>query len=237
MFQIFYPHLDVLIPLISDCANETFYKVGSVALTVLQSLVIVLKPLLGTSVNFMPYVEEIYKAVISKLRLNDIDQEVKERAIASTGILLSTFGANLTHHMDNILPILSDRLKNEMTRQITVQSFCVIVSSNGQVNLSKVLPDLLNSLSEFLRKNQRALRVSTLTLISSLVTKYNLSPVPGDGIERVVRELPAIIVEQDMYISQLSLKLTKGRRSSSLIINFFFFRSYSGLPGVRFSLA
>jgi hypothetical protein len=37
-----------------------------------------------------------------------------------------------------------------------------------------------------------------------------LSPVPIDGIERVVRELPGIVIEQDMFISQLSLKLAKG---------------------------
>lgn len=97
-----------------------------------------------------------------------------------------------------------------MTRQITVQSFGVIVANNSQVDLSSVMNELLNQLSEFLRKNQRALRVSTLLLLSSLVTKYSLSPIPIDGIERVVREIPTIIAEQDMYISQLSLKFAKG---------------------------
>lgn len=93
-----------------------------------------------------------------------------------------------------------------MTRQITVQS-CVIVASGDQVNLAPIMDDLLSQLAEFLRKNQRALRVSTLALLSSLVGQYTLSPV--SGIECVVRELPAVIVDQDMYISQLSLMLAQ----------------------------
>lgn len=156
---MFYPHLETLIPLIASCANEQFYKVGAIALTALQSLIIVLKPVAETSTDPTSYIEQIYTVISAKLRLNDIDQEVKERAIASTGILLSTFGSKLAHHLNEVLPVLLDRLKNEMTRQITVQSFCVIVAGNNQVNLSTVLDDLLVQLSEFLRKNQRALRV------------------------------------------------------------------------------
>jgi cullin-associated NEDD8-dissociated protein 1 len=168
----------------------------------MQSLIVILKPLAGSSPDCLKYVEQICDVVISKLRLNDIDQEVKERAIGTTGILLSTFGANVTHHLNSILPILLDRVRNEMTRQITVQSF-VVVAAGNQVNLAPIMNDLLTQLAEFLRKNQRALRVSTLTLLSTLVTKYSLSPV--DGIDRVVREIPSVIVDQDMYISQLSL--------------------------------
>jgi hypothetical protein len=129
-------------------------------LTALQSLIVVLKPVADTSADYSKFVEQIYSVISAKLRLNDIDQEVKERAIASTGILLSTFGSKLTHHLAEVLPILLERLKNEMTRQITVQSFSVIVSSNNQVNLSTILDELLVQLAEFLRKNQRALRVN-----------------------------------------------------------------------------
>lgn len=72
---------------------------------------------------------------------------------------MSTFGLKVANRSNEILPILIDRLRNEMTRQITVQSFCVIVASGNQVNLSPIMNELLVQLSEFLRKNHRALRV------------------------------------------------------------------------------
>ncbi|KAI6237157.1 hypothetical protein M3Y95_00235700 [Aphelenchoides besseyi] len=206
---IFLPQLDTLVPLITNSVNEPFYKIGSVSLLVLQSLIVILRHLHDTGHNIDKYIEQIYSVIIGKLKVNDIDQEVKERSIASTGILLSSFGSKLSGHLNEILPLLVDRLRNEMTRHITVQTFAVIVGGIDEVNLSNVLQDLLMHLSEFLRKNQRGLRISTLSLLSALVTKYKLNTLPDEGVKRVVHELPAIMVEQDMYISQLSIKLAR----------------------------
>ncbi|KAI6186489.1 hypothetical protein M3Y98_00138100 [Aphelenchoides besseyi] len=206
---VFLPQLDTLVPLITNSVNEPFYKIGSVSLLVLQSLIVILRHLHDTGHNVDKYIEQIYWVIIGKLKVNDIDQEVKERSIASTGILLSTFGSKLSGHLNEILPLLVDRLRNEMTRHIAVQTFAVIVGGIDEVDLSNVLQDLLMHLSEFLRKNQRGLRISTLSLLSALVTKYKLNALPDEGVKRVVHELPAIMIEQDMYISQLSIKLAR----------------------------
>ena len=62
--------------------------------------------------------------------------------------------------LENMLPLLLDRLRNEMTRHVAVQTFLIVVNGIDQISLATVLPELLQLLSEFLRKNQRALRVS-----------------------------------------------------------------------------
>ncbi|KAI6242062.1 hypothetical protein M3Y99_00283300 [Aphelenchoides fujianensis] len=193
---IFRQHLDTLVPLITKSVNEGFYKVGSVALLVLQSLIVVLRQLAAEGLAVDTHVEEIYR-------------EVKERAIASAGILLSNFGSKLARHVGEILPLLADRLRNEMTRHIAVQAFCVIVGGTDAVDLSPVVSDLLVQLADFLRKNQRGLRVSTLSLLSALTTNYSSSVLPADGVARVIHELPALMVEADMYISQLAIKLAR----------------------------
>ncbi|KAI6228822.1 hypothetical protein M3Y99_01191200 [Aphelenchoides fujianensis] len=194
--KVFRQHLNTLVPLITK-----------------SSLIVVLRQLAGEGLAVDAHVEEIYRVIYSKLQMNDIDQEVKERSIASAGILLSNFGSKLAAHVGVILSLLADRLRNEMTRHIAVQAFCVIVGGTDAVDLSPVVSDLLVQLADFLRKNQRGLRVSTLSLLSALTTNYSSSVLPADGVKRVIRELPALMVEADMYISQLAIKLARDMMS------------------------
>jgi len=63
---------------------------------------------------------------------------------------------------------LFERLRNEMTRLVTVRSINTIVDSNAKIELQPFLPDLLTLCSEFLRKNQRSLRVFLLFLLEIL---------------------------------------------------------------------
>lgn len=59
-----------------------------------------------------------------------------------------------------MLPLLLDRLRNEMTRHVAVQTLLIVVNGQDQISLSPILSDMLQLLAGFLRKNQRALRVS-----------------------------------------------------------------------------
>ena len=60
---------------------------------------------------------------------------------------------------DECLPLLLDRLRNEMTRQVTLRAMNIFVHSQARLDLQPILPELLTLCSEFLRKNQRSLRV------------------------------------------------------------------------------
>lgn len=82
------------------------------------------------------------------------------------------------------LPILLERLRNEMTRLVTVKALTTIVNSPLKINLGAILPDVLPLLAEFLRKNQRALKVGfaqrffcimAYLLISCFVRSYEVA--------------------------------------------------------------
>lgn len=200
-------HMPVLVPLIVRAVGDSFYKVSAEALTVTLSLIRVLRPSQPSAcmLDFTPFVGSIYEAVADKLKATDIDQEVKEKAIASTGLLIATFGDFLSDKLASCLPVLLDRLRNEMTRLVTVKALTTIVNSSLKINLGIILPEALPLLAEFLRKNQRALKISTLNLLDSLITKYAHGGLDGEGMTKVLAETPSLISELDLQISQLAL--------------------------------
>ncbi|VDD93477.1 unnamed protein product [Enterobius vermicularis] len=210
-FSKLHPYMNVLVPLIVQAVKDSFYKVSAEALDVTLSLIKVLRPSQpsATFFDFSTFVGSIYSAVSEKLKATDIDQEVKEKAITSTGLLIATFGDYLHDELRLCLPILLDRLRNEMTRLVTVKSLNTVVNSPLKINLSAILPDSLLLLAEFLRKNQRALKIATLNLLDSLVNRYTHSGLDGNELKKVLTETPALISELDLQISQLVLNFLK----------------------------
>uniref|UniRef100_A0A914VPW0 TATA-binding protein interacting (TIP20) domain-containing protein n=1 Tax=Plectus sambesii TaxID=2011161 RepID=A0A914VPW0_9BILA len=210
--EVIHPLMPTLVPLVTTCVQDSFYKVSAEALTVTQALIRVLRPAQAASctIDFTPHVMAIYAAVSSKLRTADIDQEVKEKAIAATGLLIATFGDYLSDELGACLPILLDRLRNEMTRLTTVKALTTVVNSPLKINLSPILSDVLPLLAEFLRKNQRALKIATLNLLDALVVKYTHGGLDGEAMGRVMQETPPLVNELDLQISQLALRLVSG---------------------------
>lgn len=112
------------------------------------------------------------------------------------------------------LPIFLERLRNEITRLTTVKSLTKIASSPLRIDLRPILvikrPDFLNVLflsvfsvferifslqsdavpilGSFLRKNQRALKLSTLVLLDTLVQNYSNS-ISIELLTKVRKEL------------------------------------------------
>ncbi|CAN8002953.1 unnamed protein product [Ixodes pacificus] len=173
--SVFHPHINTLVPPIIHAVGDSFYKITSEALLVLQQLVKVLRPLEGTepAFAFEPYVADIYQCTLAKLKAADIDQEVKERAITCMGQILCHLGDRLQPELAVCLPIFLDRLRNEITRLTTVKALTRVAGSRLHIELSPMLPDCVPVLSSFLRKNQRALKLATLTLLDTLVRNYS----------------------------------------------------------------
>lgn len=82
---------------------------------------------------------EIYRCTLMRLRTADIDQEVKERAIACMGQILAHFGDILSDELHVCLPIFLDRLRNEITRLTTVKALTCIASSPLRVDLKPIM--------------------------------------------------------------------------------------------------
>lgn len=203
--EAFHPHLPVLLPPVIACVADPFYKIAAEALLVLQELVRTLWPLgKPRALDPAPYVAEMSEAMLARLRTTDLDQEVKERAIACVGHLVGHLGDQLGDTLRPTLLLLLDRLRNEITRLPAVRALALVASSPLQLDLRPILDEALPVLASFLRKNQRALRLATLAALDALAQGQgrSLSPL---SMRTVLAELPALVSESDMHVAQLAV--------------------------------
>uniref|UniRef100_A0A671U9Q8 TATA-binding protein interacting (TIP20) domain-containing protein n=2 Tax=Sparus aurata TaxID=8175 RepID=A0A671U9Q8_SPAAU len=205
--QAFQPHMQVLLPPVVACVEDSFYKITSEALLVAQQLVRVMRPQ-GQTGGFdpKPFVKEVFSVTLKRLKATDIDQEVKERAITCMGHMVCHLGDHLRAELQGVLAIFLERLKNEITRLTAVRTITLISASSLKIDLSSILPEALSVLGSFLRKNQRALKLGTLACLNALVTHHAASIKPA-ALEPVLSELPALVDESDMHVSQVSVTL------------------------------
>ncbi|KAL4655691.1 cullin-associated NEDD8-dissociated protein 1-like [Arapaima gigas] len=207
--EFIHPHIKVILPPVVQCTEDPFYKITSEALLVTQQIVKIMRPLekpMSSAFDARPYVKDLFTGTLKRLKAADIDQEVKERAISCMGYIIFHLGDQLGADLQPTLHIFLERLKNEITRLSTVKTLTLITASPLKIDLRPVLSECIQILGSFLRKNQRALKLSTLTALTGLVTNYGDSLKPP-VIESVVNELPALITEGDMHVSQMAIML------------------------------
>ncbi|NXE53806.1 CAND1 protein, partial [Casuarius casuarius] len=203
--EVFHPHIKTLLPPVVTCIGDPFYKITSEALLVTQQLVKVIRPLdKSCTFDAKPYVKDLFPGTLKRLKAADIDQEVKERAISCMGQIICNLGDHLSTDLQPTLKIFLERLKNEITRLTTVKALTLVASSPLKIDLRPILGEGFPILASFLRKNQRALKLSTLTALDILVKNYSDSLKPA-MIESVLTELPALISENDMHVSQVAI--------------------------------
>uniref|UniRef100_A0A8C8SN09 Cullin associated and neddylation dissociated 2 (putative) n=1 Tax=Pelusios castaneus TaxID=367368 RepID=A0A8C8SN09_9SAUR len=203
--EVFHPHIKALLPPVVTCIGDPFYKITSEALLVTQQLVKVIRPLdKSCAFDARPYVKDLFSGTLKRLKAADIDQEVKEQAISCMGQIVCNLGDHLSGDLQPTLKIFLERLKNEITRLTTVKALTLIASSPLKIDLRPILGEGFPILASFLRKNQRALKLSTLTALDILIKNYSDSLKPA-MIESVLAELPALISENDMHVSQVAI--------------------------------
>uniref|UniRef100_UPI0037E85094 cullin-associated NEDD8-dissociated protein 2 n=1 Tax=Semicossyphus pulcher TaxID=241346 RepID=UPI0037E85094 len=209
--QAFQPHMQVLLPPVVACVEDTFYKITSEALLVAQQLVRVMRPqgqnaAAAGGFDPKPFIREVFSVTLKRLKATDIDQEVKERAISCMGHMVCHLGDHLGAELKGVLAIFLERLKNEITRLTAVRTITLVSASPLKIDLSSILSDALSVLGSFLRKNQRALKLGTLACLTALVSHHAAS-IKAAALEPVLSELPALVDESDMHVSQVSVSL------------------------------
>ncbi|XP_010930555.1 cullin-associated NEDD8-dissociated protein 1 [Elaeis guineensis] len=205
--SVFHPYIQALSSPVLSAVGERYYKVTAEALRVCGELVRVLRPNFETSaLDFRPYVSPIYNAILARLANQDQDQEVKECAISCMSLIISTFGDNLQLELPACLPILVDRMGNEITRLTAVKAFAVIANSPLRIDLSCVLEQVVSELTTFLRKANRALRQASLGTLNSLVVAYG-DQFGSSAYEIIIAELSTLISDTDLHMTALALEL------------------------------
>ncbi|XP_010314277.2 cullin-associated NEDD8-dissociated protein 1 [Solanum lycopersicum] len=216
---VFHPHIKAITSPVILAVGERYYKVTADALRVCGELVRVLRPKIeGSTFDFKPYVLPIYNAIMVRLTNQDQDQEVKESAITCMGLVVSTFGDHLHAELPACLPVLVDRMGNEITRLTAVKAFAVIAASPLHLDLSCVIEQVISELTAFLRKANRALRQATLGTLNTLIVAYG-DKIGSAAYEVIVMELSTLISDSDLHMTALALELCctlmADRRSSA----------------------
>ncbi|XP_077231558.1 cullin-associated NEDD8-dissociated protein 1-like [Tasmannia lanceolata] len=205
--SVFHPFIKALSTPVLSAVSERYYKVTAEGLRVCGELVHVVRPnFQACAFDFKPYVHPIYNAIMTRLANQDQDQEVKECAISCMGLVISTFGDNLQTELPACLPVLVDRMGNEITRLTAVKAFAVIASSPLKIDLSCVLQPVVAELTTFLRKANRALRQATLGTLNSLVVAYG-DRIGSSAYEVIIVELSTLISDLDLHMTALALEL------------------------------
>ncbi|KAJ1350296.1 Cullin-associated NEDD8-dissociated protein 1 [Parelaphostrongylus tenuis] len=200
--SVFAPHLESVVELTIGAIRDVFYKVSAEGLAVASLLAPVIR---DCGAGYL--VPNLFDAIFEKLKINDIDQEVKERAIYAAGLFVATFANDMPSVVPTTLELLVERLRNEMTRLCAVRALIMVAESRAPlVDLSTIASMLLPTITDFLKKNSRALRIGTLHLLEALLLRRDLVALDSNDLSQVFAELPSLSKESDLQISQLSLK-------------------------------
>jgi len=205
--ETFREHIHSIAPAVYACAAERYYKLISQALRVCSELVPVFATDRGQE-GFENKVKDLYTAVLDRLVVQDIDQDVKEAAIEAAGRLVSELGDTSHKQVDEILNLLLDRLKNETTRLTACKTLGVIARSKLGIDLSKVLNGIMEELGSFLRKNNRQLRQASLQILSTLA-KSN-QKITTQQFSKLISEVAGLLQftgDKDLHLSHLALDL------------------------------
>ena len=168
---VFQPHLAALQPPVIALVSDRYYKITAEALRVASELVKVMRPEPPKAdFDFKPYVAPMFACAKARLQSLDQDQEVKECAISCMGLVLSHLGDACAAELPAVLPILLERLRNEITRVTTVKTFQRLASATMDMQLGPVLQPVVAELCSFLRKASRPLRQTSLAALETIVS-------------------------------------------------------------------
>ncbi|PTB69447.1 TIP120-domain-containing protein [Trichoderma citrinoviride] len=202
--SVLQPYLSKVVAGVTSAVHDRFYKISSEAIRTSEELVKAITPPRSRNggAKFKDDLDKLYEVIIDRGSANDVDAEVRQRAIHALGILIartsSEEGSGLLspEKRTAALNIIQERLKNETTRLAAVRAVDNVAAfavSPDQLD-KQWIQDVALELSAQLRKANRSLRGSSIQALKHLVlskaTEGKLEPATIQGIVSAV--LPAI---------------------------------------------
>lgn len=206
----FTPELSRLINLLLCGINDHYHRITSEAFAAASSLIKALSPSTPTSPTYSDSgsaLKAIYNVTLSRLTSSNADQEVKERAAICYEDLITHAAELFESDFSNSLPIITQRLDNEITRCSTLQVVTKIVRSpapKGQVFEDWII-QIIPIVASFLRKNNRALKISSFECLDALLQRSNTNIEP-DIIQTLVSDLHPMVDVGDLHLLPSALK-------------------------------
>jgi cullin-associated NEDD8-dissociated protein 1 len=186
-------------------AVKTDYaKIKSEGLRVLASN---LKAVTKESKGFESIISNTYTTVYAQMLNKDVDQEVKESSMYTMSSLLASFGDLLKDKLSTVLPVLVDRLGNELTRIPALRATTKVANSPLKLDLSSIASQSVTVLSAFLRKESQTLKHETAICLEALIRAAGKSALTSETSATLLKEIPPHITDTDLVLSRLILEL------------------------------
>ncbi|KAI9483260.1 MAG: armadillo-type protein [Benjaminiella poitrasii] len=206
-----------LAPPVIKSVSDRFYKITSEAFLVCIELLKVIRPIYReksgeyqiSSVNNtenIKYIDEIFEVTLKVLNTSDADQEVKDRSIMCLGTLLAQVGDILQSKQRQAWDVLLERLRNEVTRLISVKTLAIVCQSPVAAGeeLQRCVLVAVDEISMLLRKNNRPLRIASLECLIILVQRFGQN-MPSKSFTSLLNELKPLISDSDLLLLPLAL--------------------------------
>jgi hypothetical protein len=202
----FAAHVKTLTPHVLKAVGDSYYRVSSEGLRTCAALVPTLAA--ADAAQQPALAASVYSAVLEKMSLSDVDQDVKESAIQCAGELVSLLGDKLAADaLASVLKLLYERMCNEITRLTAVRTLERIASAPTHVSLGAVLGDATAELGALLRQSARQLRQSALQCLCTVVERYGGEKACSSKLDDVLAELVPLVGDSDLHLAHLALKL------------------------------
>lgn len=223
---VWQPHCATLVPAVLVLVDDRYYKITAESLRVTAELIRVLRPAPPeVGFDFAPHVAPIFAVVRARLDAQDQDQEVKECAIETMGLTICHLGDACAEALPGTMPVLLERLRNEITRITAVKTFALLAAAkldaklSSPLNGSTVLQAVVAELASFLRKSNKPLRQASLSALEVIVTHHSASLRPAD-YDEILSQMPPLLSDADLHVAHLALVLaaTVVHRAAALTV-------------------
>lgn len=206
------PYLNGIVGALKKAITERYYKISAEALETATEVIKLLTQKDGKHTDEeSAHVQGLYDAIVEKIKAQDTDLEVREKAVTALGVLLSRTGINnaglvslKAAQRDEGFDIVLQRLRNETTRIVSVRAIDIIVK--GLEPDSSLSEDWVKAvvieLGGQLRKSNRVLRSVSLEALKAIaenpVSRAHLDVNARNDILRVV--LPLITTDEILLL-------------------------------------
>eukprot|EP01062_Namystynia_karyoxenos_P059015 TRINITY_DN50440_c0_g1_i1.p1 TRINITY_DN50440_c0_g1~~TRINITY_DN50440_c0_g1_i1.p1 ORF type:complete len:1332 (+),score=571.92 TRINITY_DN50440_c0_g1_i1:97-3996(+) len=195
-----------LLPVVMSCVQDRYYKITSEALRVCGELT----PVVVQHPKVDDFTRQLYDAVYGRLSTADVDQEVKDAAIATMGSLLRyAASAKLaTPHLSKALVAQSQEqflnlLGGDYSRVPVIRTLALCKDVDMALPL---LGKFVHEITGFLRKASRPLRQASLCTLKVLIEGKS-GDIEVSLYLDLLQEVTPLLVDQDLHLSHLAIDL------------------------------
>lgn len=151
----------------------------------------------------------LFDVIAKRLERNDSDQELRENCLDCIGVLVATAGDLLGDKLQQAFALMSDKVRNEITRLATVKAIARVAASSactGQ-HFSEFLQTVADDVVFLLRQSNRQLRMAAFDALGTILSRLStqVSDATAEGVLTQVQ--PTIGIDADVSTFPQSLRV------------------------------